>query len=196
MNSNYLRVTNISSLGSVLDYLKKLKNLEDVVVFFDWDDTLVNPDYDSIIEPETTKELFDYMRNNKIFFSIITGRFHDSACDDYKRNIFVMQKNIIDTMYPSINKLGIDTSKYHTDQFKQNIHKITDEKGNCVGVLYMGIFFSGTKGAAIKHYLRQMGMNKREVVFVDDYEPYLYETTTALPYVTAFRRLVNYIPLK
>ena len=193
MNPNYLRVSNVSSLASVLDYIKKVDNPDDIIIFFDWDDTLVNPDYDNIIEPEVTKELFDYMKDKKIFYSIITGRFHDSVCDDFKRNIFDMQRNIIQTMYPSLNKLGIDTTKYQSELFKQHLDKIYDENGKCVGVLYMGIFFSGTKGAAIKNYLRQAGLTKKEIIFIDDYEPYLYETTTSLPNVTAFRRLCNYL---
>ncbi len=192
MNPNYLNITNIYSLDSVLSYLKGLKNNNDVIVFLDWDDTLVNPDYDKIIEPEITKELFDYMRNKQIFYSIITGRFQDTVCDDMKRNIFDMQRNIIQTIFPILNKLGIDTNKYHHDLFKQNPYKIYDDKGKCVGVLYMGIFFSGTKGAAIKNYLRQTNIKKNQIIFVDDYEPYLYETTTSLPHIRAFRRLNNY----
>jgi hypothetical protein len=192
MNSNYLNITNIQSLSSVLTYLKGLNNPNDAIVFLDWDDTLVNPDYDRIIEPKITKELFDYMRNNQIFYSIITGRFQDTVCDDMKRNIFDMQRNIIQTIFPALDKLGIDTDKYNHDLFKQNPYKIYNEKGKCVGILYMGIFFSGTKGAAIKNYLRQTKIIKKEIIFVDDYEPYLYETTTSLSQVTAFRRLTNY----
>lgn len=171
MNSNYLRVTNISSLATVLEYIKKVDNPDDIIIFFDWDDTLVNPDYDNIIEPEITKELFNYMKDHKIFYSIITGRYHDTVCDEYKRNIFDMQKNIIQTIYPCLNKLGIDTTKYLSEVFKQHLDKIYDEKGKCIGILYMGIFFSGTKGAAIKNYLRQAGLKKKEIIFIDDYEP-------------------------
>jgi len=192
MKSNYLNITNIQSLSSVLTYLKGLNNPNDAIVFLDWDDTLVNPDYDRIIEPKITKELLDYMRNNQIFYSIITGRFQDTVCDDMKRNIFDMQRNIIQTIFPALDKLGIDTVKYRHDLFKQNPYKIYNEKGKCVGILYMGIFFSGTKGEAIKNYLRQTKIIKKEIIFVDDYEPYLYETTTSLPQVTAFRRLTNY----
>ena len=194
MNQNYLHVTNVSSLGNILAYLKKIKNPDDIIVFFDWDDTLVNPDHDNIIEPEITKKLFDYMKDRQIFYAIITGRFHDTVCDDNKRNIFNMQYNIINTMYPSLNKLGIDTTSFKTDHLKQYPDKIYDEYGKCVGVLYMGIFFSGTKGAAIKNWLRQVEIKKKEIIFIDDYDPYLYEVTTSLPDVTAFRRLVNYIP--
>jgi hypothetical protein len=192
MNSSYLRVTDIYSLGSILTYLKSIKDPNDVVVFFDWDDTVVDPDYNKIIEPEITKELFDYMKNKHIFYSFITGRFQDTVCDDTKRNIFDIQFNIINTIFPVLNKLGIDTSRYQTNLFKQNPYKICDTSGKCVGLLYMGIFFSGTKGAAIKHYFRQTNQKKSEIIFVDDYVPYLRETTTSIPHVTAFRRLTGY----
>lgn len=197
MNPNYLGVTNISTLESVLTYLESIDDHSTIAVFLDWDDTLINPDYDSIIEPEVTKELFDYMIKHKIYFSIITGRFYASVCDDNTRNLPLMQHNIKTTMYPSLNKLGIDPSKYLSPTFTDNPYKILNENGECVGVLYMGIFFSGDKGATIKNFLRQSGMTnqKTKIIFVDDYEPYLYEVSKSLPKVKCFRRLVNYIPL-
>ncbi len=195
MNSAYLEIENITSLEDILTYLKTVKNPQDVAVFFDWDDTLVNPDFDNIIEPEVTKRLFDYMKNNRIFYAMITGRFHDTVCDDTKRNIFDMQHNIIHTMHPSLKKLGIDTDKYQSEEFRQSLYKIYNELGQCVGVLYMGIFFTARKGEAIKNYLRQMGIKKKEVLFVDDYEPYLIETTASLPSVKAYRRIPPYTPL-
>lgn len=197
MNPNYLGITNISTLESVLTYLESIDDPSSVAVFLDWDDTLVNPDYDSIVEPEITKELFDYMVKHKIYFSIITGRFYTTVCDDNNRNLSVMQHNIKTTMYPSLNKLGIDTSKYLSSDFTENPYKIYDKYNNCVGILYMGIFFSGNKGVTIKNFLRQSGITdqKKQIIFVDDYEPYLYEVSNSLPKVKSFRRLVNYVPL-
>lgn len=195
MNSAYFNIRNISSLDHILTYLKSVKDKKDLIVFFDWDDTLVNPDYDTIIEPEITKELFNYMITNRIFWAIITGRFYNTVCDDKQRNIFDIQSNIQRTMAPTLRKLGVDIDKYMTAEHKETVYKINDEYGNCVGILYMGIFFSGRKGDTIKNYLRQTGIRKSTIVFVDDYEPYLIETTTSLPTVMAFRRMVPYTPL-
>jgi len=60
----------------------------------------------------------------------------------------------------------------------------------------MGIFFSSRKGETIKNYLRQTGIKKKDVLFIDDYEPYLIETTRSFPMIKAYRRLVPYKPLR
>ena len=99
-----------------------------------------------------------------------------------------MQHNIINTIFPVLNKLGVNTDKFLTDQCKQNLYKIYDKHNICVGVLYMGILFSHQKGAAIDGYLRQTKMDTPVKVFVDDYEPYLMESTASVPDLVAFRR--------
>lgn len=192
MTEAYLNIRDISSLKEVLEYIKTVKNKDDLIIFFDWDDTLVNPDYDNIIEPKITKELFDYIKENKIFYSIITGRFYDTVCDENRRNIYEMESNIVETMHPSLIELGVDVSRCITPQFKKTVNRIVDENGKCVGVLYMGIFFTGDKGKTIKNYLRMVKMRKKTIIFVDDYEPYLTEVTSFLPTVKAFRRHNTY----
>ena len=192
MSEAYLNIRDIYSLNEVLSYIKTVENKDDLIIFFDWDDTLVNPDYDNIIEPEVTKELFDYIRKNKIFYSIITGRFYDTACDENKRNIYEMEHNITTTMHPQLIELGVDISRCITPQFKQTVNRIVDENGNCIGVLYMGIFFTGNKGQTINNYLRMVKMRKKIILFVDDYEPYLTEVTSSVPTVKAFRRHNTY----
>ena len=192
MSDAYLNIKNISSLGQVLTYLKTIKNPEDVIVFFDWDDTLVNPDYDNIIEPEVTRELFDYIQANKIFYSIITARFYDTVCDENLRNIYDMKQNIVSTMHPSLIKLGVDISRCITPQFCDTFNRIVNEQGVCVGIIYMGIFFSENKGETIKNYLRMVNMKKKIIIFVDDYEPYLTEVTSIIPNIKAFRRHNTY----
>ena len=195
MNPTYLGITNISTLNDVLTYIESSENKNDLAVFFDWDDTLVNPDYDNIIEPVVTRKLFDYLKKHKIFNVIITGRYHDMVCDDNKRNIFDMKHNIVNTIYPSLIKLGINVTEYLKPAYTNNIYKIYNKYNQCVGVMYMGIIFTGKKGETIKNYFRQLGMDKKEVLFVDDYEPYLIETTSSFPSIKAFRRLVSYVPL-
>lgn len=194
MSSAYLKIRNISSLDYILNYLKSIENKKDLIVFLDWDDTLVNPDHDKLIEPEITKELFKYMMDNKIFYAIITGRFYDTVCDDKKRNVFEIQHNIQTTMSNILKELGVDIDKYSTNEHKQTVYKIFNENNNCVGILYMGIFFSGRKGDTIKNYLRQTNIKKGKIIFVDDYEPYLTETTASVPNIEAFRRMVSYKP--
>ena len=192
MNPAYLGIKTITSLDHVLKYLEKIEDPTSVAVFFDWDDTLVNPDHDNIIEPEVTKKLFDHLKTHQIFYAIITGRFHDTVCDDNKRNIFNMKHNMINTIYPSLQKLGVNTDRYLSDEYTNNIYKIRNERGECVGVLYMGIIFTGRKGETIKNYFRQTGIKRDEVLFVDDYEPYLIETTSSMPSIKAFRRKTGY----
>ena len=106
MDHPYYHITNINTLDTVLTYLKAAENLADIIVFFDWDDTLVNPDNDLIIEPQVTRDLFDFMLEKRVYFCIITGRFYNTACDDNKRNINDMQHNIMTTMHPSMRLLG------------------------------------------------------------------------------------------
>lgn len=190
MSSAYLKIRNISSLDYILNYLKSIENKKDLIVFLDWDDTLVNPDNDKLIEPEITKNLFRYMIDNRIFYAIITGRFYDSVCDDKKRNVFEIQHNIQTTISPVLRQLGVDIDKYSTNEHKQTVYKIFNENNGCVGILYMGIFFSGRKGDTIKNYLRQTNIKKGKIIFVDDYEPYLTETTTSVPNIEAFRRMI------
>jgi acid phosphatase class B len=188
MTQSYANIKNISSLNDILIYLKSIKNKDDVIVFFDWDDTLVNPDYDTIIEPQITKELFKYMLENKIHFSIITGRYYNTVCNDKKRDLVDMHRNIVDTIYPSLRKLGVDVDKYMTPFYEGYVNKIYDPYYICVGVLYMGIFFTGRKGETIKNYLEQTGISKKHIIFVDDYEPYLEEITSTIPTIEAYRR--------
>lgn len=195
MNPAYLGIKNISSLDYILKYLESIDDSSGVAVFFDWDDTLVNPDYDTIIEPEITRKLFDHLKENRIFYAIITGRFHDTVCDDMKRNIFDMKHNIIHTIHPSLKKLGVNVDRYLTDEYTKTIYKIYNKYGECVGVLYMGIIFTGRKGETIKNYFLQTGINKPHTLFIDDYEPYLIETTSSMPTIKAFRRMVGYVPL-
>ena len=192
MTSAYLNIRNIVSLQTVLDSFKNINNKNDIIAFFDWDDNIINPDDDHIIEPEVTKKLFDYMLKNKIFFSIITGRFQNTVCDDTKIDLKIMYNNIIETIYPTLIKLGLNVSEYLTPQSKDKYDKIRNDKGECVGILYMGIFFSGKKGETIKNYIKQTSINKKYIFFIDDYEPYLMETTKSFPAIIAFRRMVPY----
>ncbi len=183
---SYQNIINIRTLNDVLSHLKSIKNKKDIIVWLDWDENIVNGN-NQLIEPRVARELFDYMRDNKIRFSIITGRFYDSACNDAKRNLLDMADNLLGTVYPILLQLGFVVNEYLTPEFRNNIHKINDKNGKCVGIVYMGIFFSGNKGKTMKNYMEQNNISKPHTIFVDDYEPYLIEVTSSMPNVTAFR---------
>ena len=193
MTSSYFRIMDIDTLDDVLSYLKNVDKKDKISLWLDWDENIINSDNDTIIEPEVTKRLFNYLLENRIFFSIITGRFYDTVCDDKKRNIFDMQYNITTTMYPILKELGVNVARSSTEEHKRTIYKIYNEEGICVGILYMGIIFSHKKGETIKNYLRQTKFNLPHKIFVDDYEPYLLEVTQSVPDIIAFRRHVPYL---
>ena len=187
MSGSYEKIKNINTLDDVLSFIKGVDKPDNIAVWLDWDENIINCDSNTIIEPRITKELIQYMQNNDLFFSVITGRFWDTACNDKLRNLEDMQWNILYNMYPVMRQLGIDTEKFNNDYYKNTVYKIFDDN-ECVGILYMGILFTGQKGKTIKNFLRQTNLNKRVNVFVDDYEPYLYETTKSFPSIVAFRR--------
>ena len=191
-NNIYAKIKDIYTFNTVLDYLKTIKDKSKISVWLDFDDNIINVDNDTIIEPEATKKLIDYMTKNRIFYCVITGRFHDTSCSDKKRNVFDMQYNIINTMYPTMRQLGIPVDNFNTDKHKQTVYKIYNLNKRCVGILYMGIFFSGEKGATIENYLRQTGLKLPIKIFVDDYEPYLTEAVRNCPNLIAFRRHYPY----
>lgn len=188
MSSSYERIINITTLDDVLSYIKVVDRPDNIAVWLDWDENIINCDSNTIIEPRITKNLIQHMQKNNILFSVITGRFWDTACDDKLRSLEDMQWNILYNIYPVMKQLGINTERFNNDYYKNTIHKVFDDYGTCVGVLYMGIFFTGQKGKTIKNFLRQMNINKPVNIFVDDYEPYLHETTTSFPSIVAFRR--------
>lgn len=191
MSSGYSKIVNTRTLSTVLKYLKTIppEYKNKISLWLDWDETIINSTTNEVLELDATKELLKYAMDNRIFFFIITGRFHDTACDERKRNIFEMQLNIVDTIYPVLNKLGVNTSRYLTNESKQTIYKIYD-KSICIGVMYMGILFSHVKGAAISNYLKQTKLDLPIKIFVDDFEPYLIESTASVPDLITFRRLL------
>lgn len=183
------RIKNIHSLDEILNYIKPVENKKDLIVFLDWDDTLVNPDTHKLIEPKIAKELFSYLIENRIFYCIITGRFPN--CISEKRNLNKIKRNIERTIFPVLKSLGVPVDKYSTDEHKKTIYEI-NENEKCIGILYMGIFFSEKKGKTILNYLKQTGINKNKIILVDDYEPYLKEVTSFDNNIEVFRRIVPY----
>ena len=186
--SSYSKIKDINTLATVLEYLKSIKEKNKVSVWLDWDETIVNSSIHQPLEPQIIKEFFKYMMDHKIFFAIITGRFHDTACNENRRNIFNMRENIETTIFPILEELGVDVSPFLTPQSIESLYKIFDESGICIGVMYMGILFSHIKGGAIRNFLRQTKLNLPIKIFVDDFEPYLIESTASVPDLITFRR--------
>lgn len=189
-NKSYLNIDNINSLKVVHDYLKSIRNKSSVCVFFDWDDTIIDPDTNILLEPKATKELFDYMVENRIFFSIITARFYNVVCSKSKRKKYLkdIYYNVVNTMHPILESLGLNVSFYQTPDIVKEPMEIINENGSCTGILYMGIFFSSKKGETIKNYLRMSNIKNKKILFIDDYEEYLLETTSSIQDVKAYRR--------
>lgn len=181
-------IKNTNTLGDVLDHVKKHKNKDDLIVFLDFDDTIINARNDKILEPEITKELINYLTTNGIYFSIITGRFYETVCNAEKRELIDMEYNVVETMHPILVELGIDVSTHQTDVFRKDFYEVTDEYGYCVGIVYMGIMFTPHKGPMIKNWMRHTGVKKGSVFFADDFEPYIISVASSLPDAIIFRR--------
>ena len=178
----------IHSLRELHDYLESHPNKQDVFVFFDFDLTLIDDDKDVLLEPEVTKDLFRYLRDNKIEHCIVTARFYDTVCNDDTRELVNMDYNIKHYIHPILEQLGLNVKPYQSKKLKNVIHKIHNHNGECVGVLYRGIFFGDRKGEIIKHYLEKYPIKKSHTIFVDDYDPYLANVRKHMPSTLAIKR--------
>ena len=176
------------SLKELHDYIIEHPEKHEIFVFFDFDLTLIDDENDVLLEPQVTKDLFKYLRDNGIYHCIVTARFYDSACDDKKRNLEDMEHNIKYYIHPILEELGMDVSNYKTHETRHVSHKIQNEEGECVGLLYKGIMFGERKGEIIKHYLRQTEIRKAHPIFIDDYEPYLEHVKSHMPTALTIRR--------
>ncbi len=181
MNTAYTNIKDIKSLKEVLNFIKTQSN--DITVWLDWDDNIIDATNDKVIEPRITKQLFKYLTDNRIWYGIITGRFSDIICkpEPYLDEI---KDNLEKTIFPILDKLGVKTSRFGQNDFEI----ISDENGKCIGILYMGVFFSGDKGLTIRNFLKDTKFENSTKIFVDDYDPYLFEVTSTIPDIVAFRR--------
>ena len=185
-------IPTIYSLRDVLNLLKKHKEKEKVMVWFDIDLTLIYPDpndedVDILIEPKETKELFSYISENNIAFSIITARFYDSVCNSKKRNLNLMKHDILNNIFPFLEQLGLNLDDYKE---RDEYDLIKSETGRCVGMVYKGILFGSNKGKIIKIYREKWGLDKTHpvTIFVDDYDTYLNSVAKHIPDSIVLRR--------
>jgi hypothetical protein len=186
------RFKHITSLKELLNLIKSHKFPNKLIVFFDLDLTLIQEKddiSDELIEPEITKELFDYILKNKIGFSFVTARFHNTVCSERKRNLKEMRQTIEDGLFPIFEDLGIDCECYKKE-INPEAEIIKNDKGKTVGILFHGIFFGIKKGELIKHYMNEHGLNKTHpfTFFIDDLESNLKNVRKHIPGAIVIRR--------
>lgn len=189
------KVQTIYSLKELHNLLEKHDNKDQIVVFFDLDLCIVqpHPDDDAIdilIEPEVTKQLFDHIKENNIYFSFVTARFYDSVCNNKKRNLEDMNENVFGTLYPVFEQLGLDFEEFKEDD---TFHHLKNHNGTTVGGIYRGIMFGHKKGEIIKHFKKQYGLDETHpiTVFVDDYEPYIKNVRKHVPDAIILKREIG-----
>lgn len=183
-----LEIPTVHSLKELHDYLISHPNKEDIFVFFDFDLTLIDDEKDVLLEPEVTKDLFRYLREAGIYHCIVTARFYNTVCDDDTRELECMDYNIKHYIHPILEQLGMEVHEYQTKDLDKVVHKIYNDDGECVGVMYRGIFFGDKKGEIIKHYLEQSPFNKSQAIFIDDYDPYLENVKSHMPSALVIKR--------
>jgi hypothetical protein len=183
----YLTIYSIAELENII---RKHKQKDNLMIWFDLDETLVKSSDDQytdvLIEPEETQALFDYIHQENILYSFITARFHDTVCNKNKRKLSEMNENILDTIYPFLTKLGIDISEFENEETP---YIIKAKNGRCVGVIYKGIIFTGLKGPAIKHYSEKSDLDKRLHIFIDDNDIYLNSVARNVDNCLVIKRL-------
>jgi len=191
------KIESIYSLKEIKTLLENHSDKNKIIVYFDIDLTLVynnENNIEKLIEPNETKELFDYIINNNILFSFITARFYDTACNKRKRNLKLMQKDIDESIFPMLETLGIDLTFHKSKELEDKIHIIKNKRGICVGIIYRGVFFSAKKGETIKYYHEEFGIDKTHphIIFIDDLEEHLKGVIRHIPGAKALKRKIGY----
>lgn len=192
------KIKTIYTLKELHDLLEKHEDKNRLMIFLDLDLTIIrgsddNEEIDVLIEPQVTKDLFSYIISNKIYFSFVTARFHDTVCNSKKRNLREIEENIYSTIFPVLEQLGLDLSHYKQKKLEDRYHVVKNDKGRCVGILFRGIFFSSKKGDIIKHYRKEFGLDKSHphTIFVDDHETYLKSVVKHVPDCVVLRREIK-----
>lgn len=190
------QIQSIYSLKELQNLLENHVDKNKIIIYFDIDLTLIQDNENNeevLIEPEITKELFEFINKNKILFSFITARFHDSVCNKKKRDLKAMSKDINESIFPILEEIGIDLSLHKNKEFDEKFHTIKNNSGRCVGILYKGIFFSPRKGEAIKYYHKEAGLEDKytHVIFIDDLDYYLRSVVRHVPNATVLKREIK-----
>jgi len=188
----------IKTVDSLNDLLTDIKHQvesvgsENIAVFFDWDDTIVCSNTATLIEPDVTKTLFEYLLANNIIFAILTGRYSTSVCySDFGGKMDSVIRSINEYMYNALNEMSPDIKRRfihrHNSIYGDGSVKIESDKcitgeaysvtyqNKCVGSSLCGILYSTKKGETIYGYLQALGKNVDDmtVFFVDDNDEFL-----------------------
>lgn len=156
----------IETLKQLVKYLEEHKP-EEIIVFLDWDQTIVESGTNNIIEPEETKTLFNFLKKRKIPFYIITARFWKNILFPETLNKHELEKSIRETMHKPLGKLDIQIEE------NPDIYHVMDNE-DIVGIYYLNILFGAEKGKIIKNFLAaHPEFEKKQVIFVDDHHGYL-----------------------
>ena len=180
------RFYEIESLNDVLVHLKTLPARR-TIVFFDWDDTIVYSGTTDIIEPEVTKNLFNYMLDMKIDFVFITARywnyviFNEFMTDDDYDDI---KTSVIETIHEPLKTLGFEPETNILEPV------FVDHQSDRVGLYYLNILFGCEKGRIITSYKQKLAKSYDHVLFVDDYDEYLINVGLHVPQATLIRRKI------
>lgn len=177
---------NVHNMKQLLEIVKVL-NPKNVIIFFDWDNTIVCKHSDKIIEPRDTKDLFAYLQKNKIYFAFVTARFHDHIHDPNINHDLIVD-SVVKTMYPHMNKLGIyikHVSKHPGSDTVKYLH----HHGEITGLMCMGVLFGMEKGKIIKSYMETFSINKKIVIFIDDQLRFIKNVNAHMPNALLLKRL-------
>ena len=191
------KIKSIYSLAELHDVIREHPNKDKLSVFFDIDLCIVMEDEngkDVLIEPEVTRNLFNYLIDNNIFFTFVTARFYDYVLNTKKREMVVDEiKENIEELYPIFEYLGIDLTDFKNGKIGNELRLIKGEKGNVVGIMYRGCLLSGLKGPTIKHFKREFGIDKTHpyTIFVDDIDTYLNSVKRHVPNSLVLRRKID-----
>ena len=149
----------IKSLGQVLPWIEKNNN--NVMVFVDWDQTIVKNNTNIPLDIADAKKFFSFLEKHNVPWRILTGRFSNYVCnsnqEDLKFGLNIMATSIEKYMYSALDTIGA-RKDFNTDP--STYVELTLE-GKCVGISYMGILFGTQKGAIIKSFMETFGNDSR-----------------------------------
>jgi hypothetical protein len=193
----------IRTLTQLKDQLEMLPNKSDVVVFFDWDDTLVKSSTKDVLEPAVTKALFKYLDDN-IEWYVLTGRgnYTDKilALDDCNKTperveqcnryyFDMMERSTTGYMYPALADMGVEIPADLPAPVDPNTYQYIKLGDDIVGIVYMGILYSTDKGRAIEGFMQQNAIDKNFVFFVDDNPTFLKQVQQQNPLYIVLKRI-------
>ena len=160
----------VRKLSEILPWIKG--NEDRVIVFLDWDQTIVKNSTSSLLDVNDAKKFFGYLDERRIPWRILTGRFSNYVCNpnqkEVEHGLSIMKRSILEYMYKALDEIG--TRKDFNQDPSTYVPMMLNDQ--CVGMSYMGILFGTDKGGVIKSFMENFGNDKRVVdripILVDD----------------------------